>query len=223
MKKENYSKIFMILCALNITCLLISNIITIKTINIVGLVFTAGDILFPITYILNDVFTEVYGYNKSRFVIWISFFCNLLMIIVFQITIALPSSEAFEFQSDLENILGSTPRVLLASFISFLAGNFANAIALSKIKVKTNGKYLALRTIVSTLIGEGLDTLIFVPIVFLGILDIKTMLFLMFDMYILKVLIEVVFTPITYKVVGFVKKKENIDTFDNEVKYKIFG
>lgn len=223
MKKENYSKIFMILCALNITCLLISNIITIKTINIVGLVFTAGDILFPITYILNDVFTEVYGYNKSRFVIWISFFCNLLMIIVFQITIALPSSEAFEFQSDLENILGNTPRVLLASFISFLAGNFANAIALSKIKVKTNGKYLALRTIVSTLIGEGLDTIIFVPIVFLGTLDIKTMLFLMFDMYILKVLIEVVFTPITYKVVGFVKKKENIDTFDNEVKYKIFG
>lgn len=223
MKKENYSKIFMILCALNITCLLISNIITIKTINIVGLVFTAGDILFPITYILNDVFTEVYGYNKSRFVIWISFFCNLLMIIVFQITIALPSSEAFEFQSDLENILGNTPRVLLASFISFLAGNFANAIALSKIKVKTNGKYLALRTIVSTLIGEGLDTIIFVPIVFFGTLDIKTMLFLMFDMYILKVLIEVVFTPITYKVVGFVKKKENIDTFDNEVKYKIFG
>lgn len=223
MKKENYSKIFMILCALNITCLLISNIITIKTINIVGLVFTAGDILFPITYILNDVFTEVYGYNKSRFVIWISFFCNLLMIIVFQITIALPSSEAFEFQSDLENILGNTPRVLLASFISFLVGNFANAIALSKIKVKTNGKYLALRTIVSTLIGEGLDTIIFVPIVFFGTLDIKTMLFLMFDMYILKVLIEVVFTPITYKVVGFVKKKENIDTFDNEVKYKIFG
>ena len=210
MKKENYSKIFMILCALNITCLLISNIITIKTINIVGLVFTAGDILFPITYILNDVFTEVYGYNKSRFIIWISFFCNLLMIIVFQITIALPSSEAFEFQSDLENILGNTPRVLLASFISFLAGNFANAIALSKIKVKTNGKYLALRTIVSTLIGEGLDTIIFVPIVFLGTLDIKTMLFLMFDMYILKVLIEVVFTPITYKVVGFIKKKENI-------------
>lgn len=223
MKKENYSKIFMILCALNITCLLMSNIITIKTINIVGLVFTAGDILFPITYILNDVFTEVYGYNKSRFIIWISFFCNLLMIIVFQITIALPSSEAFEFQSDLENILGNTPRVLLASFISFLAGNFANAIALSKIKVKTNGKYLALRTIVSTLIGEGLDTIIFVPIVFLGTLDIKTMLFLMFDMYILKVLIEVVFTPITYKVVGFIKKKENIDTFDNEVKYKIFG
>ena len=102
-------------------------------------------------------------------------------------------------------------------------GNFANAIALSKIKVKTNGKYLALRTIVSTLIGEGLDTIIFVPIVFLGTLDTKTMLFLMFDMYILKVLIEVVFTPITYKVVGFVKKKENIDTFDNEVKYKIFG
>ena len=87
MKKEEYSKIFIILCAINITCLLISNIITIKTINIWGLIFTAGDILFPFTYILNDVFTEVYGFDKSKLIIWTSFFCNLLMIIIFKITI----------------------------------------------------------------------------------------------------------------------------------------
>ena len=164
MKKENYSKIFIILGSLNITCLLISNIITIKTINISGLIFTAGDILFPITYILNDVFTEVYGFKKARFIIWISFFCNLLMVIIFGITIALPVDETFEMQSALVNILGSTPRILFASFISFLIGNFANSIVLSKMKVKTKGKYLALRTITSTLIGEGLDTLLFIPI-----------------------------------------------------------
>lgn len=222
MKKENYSKIFIILGSLNITCLLISNIITIKTINISGLIFTAGDILFPITYILNDVFTEVYGFKKARFIIWISFFCNLLMVIIFGITIALPVDETFEMQSALVNILGSTPRILFASFISFLIGNFANSIVLSKMKVKTKGKYLALRTITSTLIGEGLDTLLFIPIVFIGTLDLKSILFLMIDTYILKVLLEVVLTPITYKVVKFIKRKEKVDTFDNEVKYKIF-
>ena len=222
MKKENYSKIFIILGSLNITCLLISNIITIKTINIFGLIFTAGDILFPITYILNDVFTEVYGFKKARFIIWTSFFCNLLMVIIFGITIALPVDETFEMQSALVNMLGSTPRILFASFVSFLIGNFANSIVLSRMKVKTKGKYLALRTITSTLIGEGLDTLLFIPIVFIGTLDLKSILFLMIDTYILKVLLEVVLTPITYKVVKFIKRKENVDTFDNEVKYKIF-
>lgn len=222
MKKEKYSKIFIILGSLNITCLLISNIITIKTINIFGLIFTAGDILFPITYILNDVFTEIYGFKKARFIIWISFFCNLLMVIIFGITIALPVDETFEMQSALVNILGSTPQILFASFISFLIGNFANSIVLSKMKVKTKGKYLALRTITSTLIGEGLDTLLFIPIVFIGVLDLKSILFLMIDTYILKVLLEVVLTPITYKVVKFIKRKENEDTFDNKVEYKIF-
>lgn len=222
MKKEEYSKIFIILCAINITCLLISNIITIKTINILGLIFTAGDILFPVTYILNDVFTEVYGFNKSKLIIWLSFFCNLLMVIIFRITILLPVNENFEMQNDLVNILGSTPRILIASFISFLVGNFANSIVISKMKVKTKGKYLALRTIGSTLIGEGLDTIIFIPIVFMGNLDLKTILFLIMDTYFLKVLLEVVLTPITYKVVRFIKKKENIDTYDNEQKYNIF-
>lgn len=222
MKKENYSKIFIILCSINITCLLISNIITVKTINIFGLIFTAADILFPITYILNDVFTEVYGFNKAKLVIWLSFICNLLMVIVFKIVIWLPADESFEIQNEFANVLGSTPRILLASFISFLVGNFANSIVLSKIKTKTNGKYLALRTIVSTLIGEGLDTIIFIPMVFAGTLSMIDLLSLILNVYILKVLVEVIFTPLTYKVVEFIKKKENIDTFDNNLKYRIF-
>lgn len=222
MKKEDYSKIFIIICSIDITCLLISNIITIKTINIFGFIFTVGDILFPITYILNDIFTEVYGFSKSKFIIWLSFFCNLFMVIIFRITILLPVNETFKMQNELVNIMGSTPRILIASFISFLVGNFANSILMSKMKVKTKGKYLALRTIVSTLIGEGLDTIIFIPIVFIGLLELKTILFLIIDTYVLKVLLEVVLTPVTYKVVGIIKKKESIDTFDNEQKYNIF-
>lgn len=221
MKKEEYSKIFIILCAINITCLLISNIITVKTINILGLIFTAGDILFPITYILNDVFTEVYGFNKSKFIIWTSFFCNLLMVITFKITILLPASEAFEMQHELEKVLGSTPRILIASFIAFLVGNFANSIAMSKMKVRTKGKYLPLRTIGSTLIGEGLDTIIFIPIVFIKSLDLQTIIFLIINIYIFKVLLEIILTPITYRIIKFIKKKEKLDTFDNGLKYKI--
>lgn len=178
--------------------------------------------LFPITYILNDVFTEVYGFNKSKLIIWISFFCNLLMVIIFKITILLPVNETFKMQIELANILGGTPRILIASFISFLGGNFANSIVMSKMKVKTKGKYLALRTIGSTLVGQGIDTIIFIPIVFMGSLDLKTILFLIIDTYILKVLLEVVLTPVTYRVVEFIKNKEEIDIFDNQQKYNIF-
>ena len=223
MNKGSYSKLFIILCSINISCLLASNIITVKTISVLGLIFTAGDILFPMTYILNDVFTEVYGFNKSKFVIWISFFCNLLVVTIFEIAILLPSSSSFANQSDFVNILGITPRILVASFASFLVGNFANSIVLSKIKVKTNGKYLALRTIVSTLIGEGLDTIIFIPTAFIGILELKEIGFLVLNTYILKVMLEIILTPITYKVVKFVKTKENIDVYDNEIKYRIWG
>lgn len=222
MKKQTYSKIFVILFGINITFLLISNIITVKTINVFGLIFTAADMLFPITYILNDIFTEVYGFNKAKSVIWLSFFCNLVMVTIFGVSIWLPADESFTLQNDFVNILGSTPRILIASFISFLVGNFTNAMVLSKIKIKTKGKYLALRTIVSTLIGEGLDTILFVPIVFIGVLNVQEIFSLILNIYVLKVLVEVVLTPITYKVVKLIKKNEEIDTFDNEIKYKIF-
>ena len=221
MKKEQYTRLFIILCSLNITFLLISNIVTVKTINIFGLIFTAGDLLFPFTYILNDIFTEVYGFNKAKFVIWISFFCNLIMVIIFGIVIWFPEDKSFTMQREFQNILGNTPRILLASFISYLLGNFTNSIILSKIKVKTKGKYLGLRTVTSTLVGEGLDTLLFIPIVFLGKLDLSKMLNLMLNVYILKVTLEIILTPITYIVIGFIKRKEDIDAFDENEKYKI--
>jgi uncharacterized integral membrane protein (TIGR00697 family) len=221
MKKEQYTRLFIILCSLNITFLLISNIVTVKTINIFGLIFTAGDLLFPFTYILNDIFTEVYGFNKAKFVIWISFFCNLIMVIIFGIVIWFPEDKSFTMQREFQNILGNTPRILLASFISYLLGNFTNSIILSKIKVKTKGKYLGLRTVTSTLVGEGLDTLLFIPIAFLGKLDLSKMLNLMLNVYILKVTLEIILTPITYIVIGFIKRKEDIDAFDENEKYKI--
>ena len=223
MKKENYTKLFTILCGLNITFLLISNIVTVKTVNILGLIFTAGDLLFPFTYILNDIFTEVYGFKKAKFVIWLSFACNLIMIMVLGVVIWFPADKSFTMQNEFKNVLGSTPRILLASFISFLVGNFANSIVLSKIKVRTKGRYLGLRTITSTLIGEGLDTLLFIPIAFLGKLTVAEILCLIFDVYVLKVLLEVILTPITYKVIDTIKKKEELDVFDENGNYRILG
>lgn len=220
MKKE-YSKIYVILLALNITCLLISNIVSIKIVNLLGVIITAGDMLFPITYILNDVFSEVYGYNKAKSVIWISFLANLLMVILFEIVIYLPSSYEFQFQDEVEIVLGSSAKLLIASFLAFIVGNISNAIVLSKLKVKTKGKYLALRTITSTIIGEGLDTLIFIPIVFYGDISVQEIIKLILNVFFIKVMLEVLLTPLTYKVIDYIKKKEDIDVFDNDLKYKI--
>jgi len=221
MKEDKFSKLFVVLFAINITCLLVSNIITIKTINIFGIIFTAADILFPITYILNDVFTEVYGYNKAKFITWTSFLCNLIMVIMFYVAIKIPGSEEFLIQDEFENVLGNTPRILAASFTAFLVGSLSNSIILSKLKVKTKGKHLYIRTISSTLVGEVLDSAIFFPLVFIGLLPADVILKMVLNVYILKVLIEVLFTPITYYVVRKVKEKEKIDVYDNDIKYKL--
>lgn len=221
MEKKVYSKNFVVMLVISITCLLISNIITIKTISVGNLIFTVADLLFPITYILNDVFTEVYGFEKAKFVVWISFLCNLLMVIMFYITIKIPGSSEFVYQIELEKVLGTTLRILVASFIAYIVGNISNAVVLSKMKVKTNGKYLALRTIGSTIVGEGLDTLIFIPLVFAGIVSLSTLINMIFTIFMLKVLIETLLTPITYKIINTIKRKEQIDVYDTKTKYNL--
>lgn len=210
MEKQTYSKLFVIFLVINITCLLVSNIIAIKTIQIGGFIFTAADILFPITYILNDIFTEVYGLKKAKLTIWLSFFANLVMVILFGIAIILPQDASFNYQTELETILTMTPRVLIASFAAFIVGSLANSIVMEKLKIRTKGKYLALRTITSTIVGEGLDSIIFVTIVFLGTMEFTSLVQMAFNMFSIKVLLEVILTPVTYKVIDIVKRKESI-------------
>ncbi|MCL2860580.1 MAG: queuosine precursor transporter [Oscillospiraceae bacterium] len=221
MNKQEYTKLFIILGAINITCLLISNIVTIKTINIFGLVFAAGDILFPITYILNDILTEVYGFRKARLTIWLSFFCNLIMVLVFLIILKIPADSSFHYQNELEIVLGMTPRLLIASFIAYIIGSFVNSITMSKLKVRMKGKYLPLRAIASTALGACIDTIIFVPIAFLGRVDLSVMVSMMINVFCLKVLFEIVLTPVTYKVIKEIKRREQIDVFDHNETYRI--
>lgn len=208
MEKQTYSKLFIIFLTINITCLLVSNIIAIKTIQISGIIFTAADILFPITYILNDIFTEVYGLKKAKLIIWLSFFANLLMVILFWIAILLPQDVTFSYQRELETILSMTPRVLIASFVAFIVGSLTNSIVMETLKNKTKGKYLALRTITSTIVGEGLDSILFVSIVFLGTMEFTNLLQMAINMFGIKVLLEIILTPVTYQVINFVKRKE---------------
>lgn len=220
-KKMTYSGLYIVLILINITCLMVSNIIVVKTVSVFGLIFAASNMIYPVTYILDDVFTEVYGFKKARFVTWMSFMCNLIMVIFFAITIALPASSEFHFQTDLEHILGNTPRVLLGSFLSFVAGSLANAMVLSKLKVVTKGKFLFLRTIGSTLVGELMDCIIFFPIAMYGTISNDALLHVMINAFLFKVGLEILFTPITYLVIAKVKKYEGIDTFDHDEEYHL--
>lgn len=217
-----YSPLFVGLTSLFVTCLLISNIIASKLMQVGGIVLPSAVILFPVTYILADVFTEVYGFKKTRMVIWIGFAANAFMSLVFLIVIALPHPSFFANQAAYATVLGSTPRVLAASLAGYWAGEFSNSIVLSVLKKATKGRYLWTRTISSTIVGEGLDTILFISIAFVGTMPGPALLQMMLAQYLFKVSYEVVCTPLTYLVVGFIKRKEQIDTFDMGVAYNPF-
>ena len=210
----------MIIAVFYVTCLLLSNLIAGKMWAVTGsITLPAAVILFPITYIFGDIFTEVYGFKKARTIIWLGFGCSFFAVAVYLITIALPHPGFWENQDAYATVLGTTPRVAAASFIGYLFGEFSNSVVLSKLKVATGGKKLWIRTILSTLVGEGLDSLIFVTISFYGTMDNATLARMILFQYLFKVYYEALFTPATYAVVNWLKKKEEIDVFDYDVKY----
>ena len=208
--------------ALFVAVLLISNIASTKIVSFWYLTLDAGTILFPLSYIFGDILTEVYGYKRSRRVIWTGFFCAFLMSIIFVIVQFLPSAEGWNNQIAYESILGFIPRIVIASLIAYLAGEFSNSITLSKLKIKTKGKWLWLRTISSTLIGQMVDTLLFCIIAFLGVFPTDMLIAIILSNYLFKCGLEILFTPLTYKVVHFLKKKEGIDHYDYKTSYNPF-
>lgn len=221
MKKENVSKIFLILVVIYITLMLSSNILANRLVSIANVTLSGPVIVFPFTYVLGDIFTEVYGFKKNKLVIWLSFLCNLLMVLSFMSVINMPYPSDFNDNESFKLVLGTTPRVLIGSLLGFLIGGFLNSMVLSKLKVKTKGKYLALRTILSTIIGETADTFVFSIFVFIGTLPSAVIMGMVIGESIIKIIIEIVFTPVTYKIINRIKQIENEDTFDTDVKYKI--
>ncbi len=224
MKNESktVSRLFMIIAVIYVTCLLLSNLIAGKMWAVTeSITLPAAVILFPITYIFGDIFTEVYGFKKARTIIWLGFGCSFFAVAVYLITIALPHPGFWENQEAYATVLGTTPRVAAASFIGYLFGEFSNSVVLSKLKVATGGKKLWIRTILSTLVGEGLDSLIFVTVSFYGTMDNATLARMILFQYLFKVCYEALFTPATYAIVNWLKKKEETDVFDYNIKYNI--
>ena len=206
-----------------VTCLLLSNLVAGKLIAVGGLVLPAAAILFPVTYIFGDIFTEVYGFRNSRLVIWLGFACNLLAVGVYLLAVWLPHPEFWTGQAAYETVFSTTPRVLFASLAGYLFGEFSNAIVLSKLKVVMNGRRLWVRTIGSTIVGEAFDTVIFITLVFRGTVAADVLLQMILLQYAWKVAYEVVLTPATYAAVRKLKGIEGIDVYDRGIRYGLFG
>lgn len=221
MKKRQFVY-FDILVALFVSVLLISNIASTKILTLWKFTFDGGTILFPLSYIFGDILTEVYGFRRSRRVIWLGFLSALLMSAVFFIVQILPPAAEWPYQSDFEHILGFVPRIVGASLIAYFAGEFSNSVILSKLKIITRGKYLWTRTIGSTLVGQGLDTVIFCMVAFYGTVSAQVLMAVILSNYIFKCAVEIFFTPLTYAIVKWLKNRENTDTYDYGIRYNPF-
>jgi queuosine precursor transporter len=207
-----------------VTILLCSNLIGAeKVITIWGFTCGAGILFFPISYFFNDILTEVYGYARSRKVVWAGFSAMAFASLMATVVIHLPPAQGWIHQKAYETVFGETPRIVLASLTAFFCGEFTNSFVLAKMKVVLNGRMLWTRTIGSTIAGEAVDSLIFYPVAFLGFWPNNLLVTVMITNYALKVLWEVIATPLTYKVVGFLKKKENEDYYDRDTNFTLFS
>jgi queuosine precursor transporter len=221
-EKQDSFRYFSVIMALFVAVLLISNIASTKILLFWKFTFDGGTILFPLSYIFGDILTEVYGYQRTRKVIWTGFLAALLMSLVLWVVQVLPPAPDWPNQQAYETLIGFVPRIVLASLTAYFAGEFINSFILSRLKVRMKGKYLWIRTIGSTLVGEGIDTTIFCMIAFYGVLPGPLLVTVILSNYIFKCLIEILFTPVTYGIVRFLKKKEHIDVYDRGISYNPF-
>ncbi len=211
-----------VLITMFVVILLVSNLVAQKICMIGPFAVTGAVLLFPITYIFGDVFTEVYGFGASRRAIWLGFFGTALLYLMGAIVIALPGAPDWKNQQAFTVVFGFIPRILAASLIAFWAGEFANSYTMAKLKLVTNGKKLWTRTIGSTIVGQGVDTLLVVTLTFAGKYPIHTLANIICTAYLLKVGYEVLATPITYWVIGRLKASEDADAYDRGVSFNPF-
>ncbi len=206
-----------------VTILLCSNLVGASKIAVLnGYEFGAGILFFPLSYVFGDVLTEVYGYARSRRVVWAGFAALVFASIMSAAVVALPPAPGYGGQQSLEAVFGQAPRIALACFIAYFAGEFSNSYVMARMKVWSQGRRLWMRTIGSTIVGEAVDSLLFYPIAFLGLWSTELVLQVMLTNYLLKVAWEVVLTPITYRVVAFLKRVEAEDYFDRDTDFSPF-
>lgn len=215
-------KYYDIIACLFVAVLIVSNIASAKVNSLWGFNFDGGTVLFPIAYIFDDILTEVYGYARARRIIWTGVVCLVFMAGTFAIVQYLPAASDWPNQSAYEAILGFVPRIVVGSIAAFFCGEFLNSYVLAKMKIWTAGKYLWSRTIGSTVAGEAVDTIVFASIAFYGTMPFSALLNLMGTIYVFKVVYEILATPLTYKVVNFLKKAEQEDYYDKNTNFNPF-
>lgn len=219
--KEKVSVSFMLLGILFNVCLIAANLLETKIIQIGSLSVTAGLLVFPISYIINDCIAEVWGYKKTRLIIWSGFVMNFFVAIMGLIAVAIPAAPFWEGEEHFNFVFGFAPRIVVASLLAFFVGSFLNAYVMSRMKIHSHGRHFSLRAVLSTIVGESADSLIFFPIAFGGIVAWKELLLMMLTQIVLKSMYEIIVLPITYRLVRTIKKWENTDVYDTDISYNI--
>lgn len=219
--KEKVSVPFMLLGILFNVCLIAANLLETKVIQVGSITVTAGLLVFPISYIINDCIAEVWGFKKARLIIWSGFAMNFFVVALGLLAVALPAAPFWEGEQHFDFVFGMAPRIVVASLLAFLVGSFLNAYVMSKMKVASGGRNFSSRAIWSTMVGETADSLIFFPIAFGGLIAWPELLVMMGTQIVLKSLYEVIILPITIRVVKAVKRIDGSDVYDTDISYNV--
>lgn len=217
---KKFSFTFLLLAVSFSVFLILANILEVKIVDLGFMTATGGLIVFPMSYIINDCIVEVYGFRLARLTIWLGFFMNLLSVILIHIAIALPADVSWQGQDAFVATFGSSARILMASFVAMICGSMVNAYVMSKMKLGQQGRNFSLRAVSSTLFGETVDSLVFFPIAFYGVLPNTTLVALICTQAGMKTAYEIVVLPLTVRVVRYLKRKEELDVYDYKVSYK---
>ncbi len=211
----------MLLGVLFCVCLICSNLLETKIIQIGTMTITAGFLVFPISYIINDCIAEVWGFRKSRLIIWLGFLINFMALAIFQVALVLPAAPFWQGAEAFQFVFGLAPRITVASLLAFLVGSFLNAYVMSRMKVASHGKHFSVRAVLSTLVGETADSLVFFPIAFWGLIPVEELLKLVVIQAVAKTAYEIVVLPLTIRIVGALKRIEQTDVYDEHISYNI--
>ena len=221
--KDHVSVLFMLFSMLFCVCLITANVLETKQMSFGPISITGGIIVFPISYIINDCVCEVWGYRKTRMLIWLGFLMNFLFVVFAAICDAIPGAPYWDNDAGFHAIFGLAPRITVASFLAFVVGSFANAYVMSRMKVSSQGRNFSLRAIMSTILGETADSLIFFPLALGGVVPNSELPVLILSQIVLKTLYEILILPVTIQVVRFTKRHEGIDEYDKNINYNIFS
>ena len=222
MKKDNLVSVpFMVLGIVFCVCLVAANLLETKVVQLGPISITAGLLVFPISYIINDCIAEVWGFRKARLIIWMGFLMNFMVVALGQIAVALPAAPFWEGEESFNFVFGMAPRIAVASLLAFLVGSFINSYVMSRMKIASHGKNFSARAILSTVFGESADSLIFFPLAFGGLMPISELGKMMLVQVVLKTMYEIIILPITIRVVKYIKHVDDCDVYDEHISYNV--